>query len=128
MNKHHPKWVEFFETCLYVIKYRQGKENVVVNALSQRYALSTMIIAKLLRFKLIKDLYSIDPNFSNVFQTCEKVAMDKHEGYLFRGKWLCVSCCSLRELIVKEGRIDGIKKTLDIFSPTFLLATHETRY
>jgi len=34
LNKHHTKWVAFTETFLYVIRYKQGKENVVVDALS----------------------------------------------------------------------------------------------
>ena len=34
LNKHHAKWVEFIETFPYVIRYKQGKENVVADALS----------------------------------------------------------------------------------------------
>uniref|UniRef100_A0A2N9FAG5 Reverse transcriptase n=1 Tax=Fagus sylvatica TaxID=28930 RepID=A0A2N9FAG5_FAGSY len=36
LNKRHAKWVEFIETFPYVIRYKQGKENVVVDALSRR--------------------------------------------------------------------------------------------
>jgi hypothetical protein len=39
LNKRHAKWVEFIETFPYVIKYKQGKENIVADALSRRYAL-----------------------------------------------------------------------------------------
>ncbi|PKI59295.1 hypothetical protein CRG98_020315 [Punica granatum] len=39
LNKRHARWVEFIETFPYVIRYKQGKENVVGNALSRRYAL-----------------------------------------------------------------------------------------
>jgi len=35
-NKRHAKWVEFIEQFPYVIKYKQGKINVVVDALSRR--------------------------------------------------------------------------------------------
>jgi hypothetical protein len=34
LNKRHAKWVEFIETFPYVIRYKQGKENVVADALS----------------------------------------------------------------------------------------------
>ena len=34
LNKRHARWVEFIETFPYVIKYKQGKENVVADALS----------------------------------------------------------------------------------------------
>ena len=42
LNRRHAKWVEFIETFPYVINYKQGKENIVVDALSRRYALSLL--------------------------------------------------------------------------------------
>ncbi|GKV00620.1 hypothetical protein SLEP1_g13286 [Rubroshorea leprosula] len=36
LNRRHAKWVEFLETFPYVIKYKQGKENIVADALSRR--------------------------------------------------------------------------------------------
>jgi hypothetical protein len=39
LSKRHAKWVEFIETFLYVIKYKQGKENIVADALSCKYVL-----------------------------------------------------------------------------------------
>ncbi|GKV00634.1 hypothetical protein SLEP1_g13299 [Rubroshorea leprosula] len=38
LNRRHVKWVEFFETFPYVIKYKQGKENIVADALSRRFS------------------------------------------------------------------------------------------
>jgi len=37
LSRRNAKWVEFIETFPYVIKYKQGKENIVANALSRRY-------------------------------------------------------------------------------------------
>ncbi|GKU99803.1 hypothetical protein SLEP1_g12594 [Rubroshorea leprosula] len=37
LNRQHAKWVEFLETIPYVIKYKQGKENIVADALSRRF-------------------------------------------------------------------------------------------
>ena len=34
LSRRHAKWVEFIETFLFVIKYKQGQENMVANALS----------------------------------------------------------------------------------------------
>ena len=34
LNKRHAKWVELIETFPYVIKYKQGKENIIADALS----------------------------------------------------------------------------------------------
>ena len=60
LNKRHAKWVEFIETFFYVIKYKQGKENIVANALSRRYALVFTLNAKLLGFEYVKELYAND--------------------------------------------------------------------
>ncbi|KAH9780704.1 Endonuclease [Citrus sinensis] len=38
LHKRHAKWVEFIEPFSYVIKYKQGKENVVADALSRRFS------------------------------------------------------------------------------------------
>ncbi|XP_048630844.1 uncharacterized protein LOC125604595 [Brassica napus] len=38
LNKRHARWVEFLETFPYVIHYKQGKENIVADALSRREA------------------------------------------------------------------------------------------
>ena len=50
----------------YVIKYKNGKENIVVDALSRRYALLTSLQTKLLGFEFVKDLYATDSNFGKV--------------------------------------------------------------
>jgi hypothetical protein len=39
LSRRHAKWVEFIETFSYVIKYKQGKEKIMVDALSRRYVL-----------------------------------------------------------------------------------------
>ena len=54
LNKRHAQWVEFIGTFPYVIQYKQGKENIVANALSRRYILISTIDAKLLSFEHIK--------------------------------------------------------------------------
>ncbi|XP_035546592.1 uncharacterized protein LOC109014453 [Juglans regia] len=56
LNKRHTKWVEFIETFPYVIRYKQGKENVVADALSRRYALLSILDTKMLGFEYIKEL------------------------------------------------------------------------
>ena len=63
LNRRHAKWVEFIETFPYVIKYRQGKENIVADALSRRYALVSTLNAKLLGFEYVKELYANDYGF-----------------------------------------------------------------
>ena len=86
LYKRHAKWVEFIETFPYVIKYKQGNENVVADARSRRYALVSTLTAKLYGFEYIKELYVKDHDFANIYSACESVAFGKfyrHDGYLF---------------------------------------------
>ena len=50
LQKRHAKWLELIEMFPYVIKYKNGKENIVDDALSRRYALLTSLQTKLLGF------------------------------------------------------------------------------
>ncbi|RVW50081.1 hypothetical protein CK203_106827 [Vitis vinifera] len=94
LNRRHAKWVEFIETFPYVIKYKQGKENIVADALSR-----------------------------SVYGACEKTTFGKFyrlDGYLFRKNRLCVPNSSMRELLVYEAHEGGlmghfgVQKTLDV--------------
>ncbi|RDX98883.1 hypothetical protein CR513_18143, partial [Mucuna pruriens] len=55
LSRRHAKWVEFMEKFSYVIKHKQGKMNVMVNALSRRYALIAMLETKMLGLDCIKE-------------------------------------------------------------------------
>uniref|UniRef100_A0A7N2MS55 Reverse transcriptase n=1 Tax=Quercus lobata TaxID=97700 RepID=A0A7N2MS55_QUELO len=128
LNRRHAKWVEFIETFPYVIKYKQGKENIVANTLSRRYALVSTLNAKLLEFEYVKELYANDDDFASVYGACEKVAFGKFyrlDGYLFRENKLCVPNSSMRELLVREAHGGGlmghfgVRKTLDMLHEHF---------
>jgi hypothetical protein len=93
LNKRHARWIEYIETFPYVIRYKQGKGNIVADALSQRHVLLTSLSAKMLGFEYVKDVYANDADFSIVYIVCDKAAFDKfykHVGYLFRESKLCV--------------------------------------
>jgi hypothetical protein len=128
LNKRHAQWMEFIETFPYVIKYKQGKENIVADALSRRYALISTLNAKLLGFEYVKELYVNDDDFASVFAACEKAAFGKFyriDGYLFRENRLCVPNSSMRELLVREAHGGGlmghfgVRKTLDVLHEHF---------
>uniref|UniRef100_A0A2N9JBK9 CCHC-type domain-containing protein n=1 Tax=Fagus sylvatica TaxID=28930 RepID=A0A2N9JBK9_FAGSY len=111
LNRKHAQWMEFIETFPYVIKYKQGKENIVADALSRRYALISTLNAKLLGFEYVKELYVNDDDFASVFAACEKAAFGKFyriDGYLFRENRLCVPNSSMRELLVREAHGGGL--------------------
>ncbi|XP_057997280.1 uncharacterized protein LOC131176296 [Hevea brasiliensis] len=44
LSRRHAKWVEFIESFPYVVKYKQGKENVVADALSRRSSLRELLV------------------------------------------------------------------------------------
>ncbi|XP_022897689.1 uncharacterized protein LOC111411385 [Olea europaea var. sylvestris] len=97
--------MEFIETFPYVIRYKQGNENVVTDALSQWYVHLNSLSAKLLDFEYIKSMYENDIDFSKIYNSCAKMAVDKfyrHEEYLFRENKLCIPNCSTRELLAKS--------------------------
>ncbi|WZY69553.1 hypothetical protein YC2023_001793 [Brassica napus] len=111
LNRRHARWMEFIETFPYVIKYKQGKENVVADALSRRYTLLSALETKLLGFEFIKDLYASDQDFKEIFRKCPKVAYGKYfqnSGFLFFDNRLCVPQCSLRELFLREAHGGGL--------------------
>uniref|UniRef100_A0A2N9GA30 Reverse transcriptase n=1 Tax=Fagus sylvatica TaxID=28930 RepID=A0A2N9GA30_FAGSY len=75
LNKRHARWMEYIETFPYVIRYKQGKENIVADALSRRYVLLTSMSAKMLGFEYVKDMYANDADFSNVYKACDKAGI-----------------------------------------------------
>uniref|UniRef100_A0A2N9J2M7 Reverse transcriptase RNase H-like domain-containing protein n=1 Tax=Fagus sylvatica TaxID=28930 RepID=A0A2N9J2M7_FAGSY len=96
LNQRHARWLEYIETFPYVIRYKQGKENIVADALSSEACDKTA--------------------FGKFY---------KHDGYLFKESKLCVPSCSMRELLVREAHGGGlmghfgVKKTLDILHEHF---------
>ena len=93
LNKRHARWVEFIETFPYVVKYKQGKDNVVADALSRRYTLLSSLSSKIIGFDYIKDLYETDPDFAESYGKSHKFGIDKffrQDGFLFYNK----SCAS----------------------------------
>jgi hypothetical protein len=128
LSRRHAKWVEFIETFPYVIKYKQGKGNIMANALSHRYVLLSTLDARFLGFEHIKELYKDDSDFANVYNTCETSAFGKFyrlNGYLFKESRLCVPLSSMRELLVREAHGGGLMghfgvvKTLDVLHEHF---------
>ena len=116
------------ETFPYVIHYKQGKENIVVDALSWRYVLISTLDAKLLGFEHIKELYPLDQYFTKEYDCCEKSAHDKvirHEGLLFQENRLCIPNCSTWDLLVRESHGGGLMghfgkaKTLSVYQEHF---------
>jgi hypothetical protein len=127
LNKRHARWVEFIETFPYVIWYKQGKENVVADALSHRYALLSTLDAKLLGFEYIKELYAEDHEFCEEYRACEKITSGKFfwlDGFLFQENKLCVPNCSRRELLVQESYGGGLMGHFGVAKTLAILQGH----
>jgi hypothetical protein len=127
LNKRHARWVEFIETFPYVIRYKQGKENVVADALSRRYTLISTLDAKFIGFEHIKELYHDDHDFGHVYSASEKSADGKfyrHDGFLFRENKLCVPNCSIRELLVRESHGGGLMGHFGVAKTLAMLQEH----
>ena len=95
---------KFIETFPYVIKYKQGKESIVVDALLRRYALLHTMNTELLGFEYVNELYGNDSDFSKIYNACGYSAFDKFyfmDDYLFKENRLCVLASSLCELFVR---------------------------
>ena len=114
--------MEFLEPFPYVIKYKQGKKNVVADV-SRRYMLLSTLTTKLLGFEHLKELYVKDVDFGDIFALCEKSGIEdfyRHDGFPFKKPRLCVPQSSVRELLVREVNSGGLMghfgvvKTLEI--------------
>ena len=111
LSRRHAKWVKFIETFSYVIKYKQGNDSVVVEALSIRYNLSASISAKILGFEHIKELYRDDQDFRTIYVSC--LAKKKKNVYnyyvfhefLFKKSKLYIPKCSIRDFLGREAPV-----------------------
>ncbi|XP_048228279.1 uncharacterized protein LOC125369551 [Ricinus communis] len=122
--------MDFIETFPYMIKYKEGKENVVADVLSRRYALLNTLNSKLLGLGFIKELYLNYNDFGIVFNTCANGAAFNDfyvfDGYLYKKNRLCISSCSMYEILVKEAHAGGlighfrVHKTYDILIEHFI--------
>jgi hypothetical protein len=129
LNRRHVKWVEFIEFFSYVIKHKKGKENVIVDALSRRYALLTQLDYKIFGLETIKDQYVHDADFKDVLLHCnDGKTWNKfifNDGFMFRANKLCIPASSIRLLLSQEAHGGGlmghfgVKKTEDILTTHF---------
>ena len=112
LNCRHAKWSEFIESFPYIVKYKKGKDNVVVDALSRRHILLSQLDTKILGLQSIKELYANDPYFAEPHSKCSEgkgwEIFHLHDGFLFRANKLCIPDCSVRLLLLQEAHVGGL--------------------
>jgi hypothetical protein len=117
LNCRHAKWVEFIESFPYVIKHKKGKENVIADALSRRYTLSTQLDCKSFGLDTTKTQYVNDANFKDVLlHYKDGKAWNKfivNDGFVFRANKLCIPASSVRLLLLQEAHGGGLMGYLE---------------
>ncbi|KAL9244399.1 hypothetical protein vseg_018179 [Gypsophila vaccaria] len=128
LSPRHAKWVEFLQSFHFSSKYKDGKSNVVADALSRRYALLSTLDIRLLGFESLKSYYDGDADFGESFEACKSGCCGDfvmQDGFLFKGNRLCVPKHTVRELLVREAHGGGlaghfgVAKTLEVLKEHF---------
>ncbi|KAL0553727.1 hypothetical protein IC582_007631 [Cucumis melo] len=119
---------EFLESFPCVIRYKSGKENVVVDALSKRYSLLSTLSSKLMVFEFLKEMYENDDDFGNLFFKCVNGTTINNfyvfYGFLFKKDKLCIPKGSYREFFVKEAHGGGLMGHFSKFKTYETLKSH----
>jgi hypothetical protein len=118
LNSRHAKWVSFLQGYTFVLKHKSGWQNQVANALSRRIVLLTTMENQVIGFVALKDLYASDNDFWEIVEQLKNPVTRNmgltqgeyfmQDGYLFKGKQLCIPIGSMRENIIKELHNSGL--------------------
>jgi L-lactate permease len=106
LSQRHVKWVEFLKKIIFVIRHISGQSNKVAYALSKVNLIVHQFQVNVLGFDDLKEMYTDDAYFKYAYATC-KNPLSKYrspwldyliqEGFLFKGRKLCIPKCSMRE-------------------------------
>ena len=128
LNRRHAKWVEFIESFPYIIKHKNGKDNVIADALSRRYTMLSQLDFKIFGLHTVKDQYVDDVDFKDAFGHCINGKpwgkFHIQDGFLFRANKLCVPASSVRLLLLQEAHGGGLMGHFGVYKTHEVLAAH----
>ncbi|XP_074284242.1 uncharacterized protein LOC141608797 [Silene latifolia] len=110
-----------------VSEYKDGKSNVVADALSRRYTLIAVLETRLLGFEVLKSCYASDKEFGELFDKCKTGAHGEfliQDGFLFKGNRLCVPRHPIRELLIREAHGGGLAEHFGVVKTVEVLKEH----
>jgi hypothetical protein len=128
MNHHHAKWVEFIESFPYIIKHKNGKDNVIADALSRPYTMLSQLDFKIFVLQTMKDQYVDDADFKDTFAHClHGKPWGKfyiQDGFLFRANQMCIPAGSVRLLLLQETHGGGLMGRFGVYKIDRVLVAH----
>lgn len=62
----HVKWISFIQNFIFIFKHKLEKFNRVIDALSQKITCLVNLLAKIIRFDYLKELYPNDKDFIKI--------------------------------------------------------------
>jgi hypothetical protein len=128
LNCRHANWAEFIESFPYIIKHKNGKENIIADALSRRYTMLSQLDFKIFSLQTVKDYYVNDADFNDILTHCMNGQpwgkFHMQDGFLFRANKLCVPASSVRLLLLQEAHGGGLMGHFGIYKTHEVLAIH----
>nr|GEV77182.1 hypothetical protein [Tanacetum cinerariifolium] len=116
LNPRHARWVEFLQMYSFVSKQKVGSLNVVVNALSRRHYMLSILEARVLGFSFIKELYESDPDFGPLLCLSPNLSKGPYvvqDGFLFKNGRLCIPIGSIQDLLIRESHDGGLAASIE---------------
>lgn len=120
--------MESLQSSHFSSKYKDGKSNVVIDALLKRYSLLVTLDARFLGFEALKSYYVTDIGCCDLFLKSTggpEGDFVLQEGFIFKCNRLCIPKHAIREMLVREAHGGGmaghfgVTNTLDILKEHF---------
>jgi hypothetical protein len=128
LNRRHATWVEFIESFPYSIKHKNGKDNIIVDALSRRYTMLSQLEFKIFGLRTVKEQYADDSDFKDIVMHCKGGKpwgkFHVNDGFLFHTNKLYIPASSVRLLLLQEAHGGGLIGHFGVYKTQKILAAH----